>query len=44
MIDGDDTRAIATGMIRLAVFALLVLVGAAVAGSALRLFQIVSGI
>ncbi|MHC4592988.1 MAG: hypothetical protein ACYS8L_09890 [Planctomycetota bacterium] len=44
MIDGDDTRAIATGVIRVLAVALLILIGAAIAGGALRVFQIVSGI
>ncbi len=44
MIDDDDRQAIGQGVIRLAAFVLLVLVAAATAGFAVRLFQIVSGV
>ena len=44
MMDNDDTQAIATGAVRLAALVFLILVAATVAGLALRLFQIVSGV
>ena len=44
MIDDEDRNVIGTGVIRLAVYVLLVLVGAATAGLALRFFQFASGI
>ncbi len=44
MMDNDDRRVVVLGAIRVVSLAALVLLGAAVAGAALRLFQIVSGI
>ena len=44
MIDDADRRAVILGAIRLVAFVVLILIGAAVAGGALRLFQIVSGV
>ena len=44
MIDDEDRSVIGMGVIRLVAFVALVLLGAVVAGGALRLFQIVSGI
>lgn len=44
MIDNEDRNAIGQGAVRLAALVFLILVAATVAGLALRLFQIVSGI
>ena len=44
MIDDEDKQAIGEGVLRLAVIVAVILIGAVVAGFALRLFQIVSGI
>jgi hypothetical protein len=44
MFDDEDRKTIGTGVIRVAVVAFLILMGATIAGFALRVFQIVSGI
>ena len=44
MIDDEDRQAIVMGAVRVIAVAFLVVVGAIVAGVALRAFQIVSGV